>query len=593
MAISSSLDLILPCCNTRRKNHNFLLVSTHNTVRFFALSFSNPPFPLANSRHCSSPIWANASANPLAIESALKLMDSQDFTIPNAHNLNGLLCRLFKDPQTEEFAYEYYRKAKEIPDFKPQKSTLNHLVRLISSCIGARKFKIVACILGALGSNGELAVSAFDSAMRGFNKLHMYRTTIDVYEQMKSLGIVLDSGCYSRIMQAYSKTSDYEEVVRLFKELEDRKLDPAPFSTKIHGIMLESLGKLGRAFEALELFREMIKKGVSENSLMYSSLICSFVSIRNAEKAKELLQEAVSKKMLRDPWLFLKLVLMYLEEGLVEKTLEVVGAMKSAKMKVSDCMFSSIVNGFSKKRGHGAAAKVYEELVSQGCEPGQVTYAVVINVYCRLGLYPRAETLFQEMEQKGFVKCVVAYSSMVAMYGKTGRLRDAMKLVAKMKERGCKPNVWIYNTLLDMHGRAKNVRQVEKLWKEMKRRSVVPDKVSYTTIINAYCRAGELETCTKYYQQFRLNGGVIDRAMGGIMVGVFSKTSQIEKLVKLLQDMKSEGTSLDGRLYQSALYAFKDAGMQMQARWLHENFGTVQDSDLTDRSRPKSEYLIR
>nr|ABK95746.1 unknown [Populus trichocarpa] len=180
--------------------------------------------------------------------------------------------------------------------------------------------------------------------------------------------------------------------------------------------------------------------------------------------------------------------------------------------------------------------------------------------------------VFSEMEEKGFDKCVVAYSSMISMYGKTGRARDATRLVAKMKLKGCEPNVWIYNSLLDMHGRAKNLRQVEKLWKEMKRRKVAPDKVTYSSVISAYNKSKEYEMCVRYYHEYRINGGVIDGAMAGIMAGVFSKISRIDELVKLLRDMKSEGTPIDERLYRSATNAMRDAGLDIQAKWLQDSF---------------------
>ncbi|XP_006420695.2 pentatricopeptide repeat-containing protein At5g13770, chloroplastic-like [Citrus sinensis] len=388
------------------------------------------------------------------------------------------------------------------------------------------------------------------------------QSKLHYYEKMKSAGIVLDSGCYCQIMEAYYKISDSEKVAALFLECESRKLDLTPSSTHMYKILCDSLGKSGRAFEALKFFRDMKEKGILEDPSVYASLICSFASITEVKVAEELFKEAEEKGMLRDLEVFLKLVLMYIEEGMVEKTLEVVESMKNAKVNISDCISCVIVNGFSKRRGYWAAVKVYEQLISQGCIPGQVTYASIINAYCRIGLYSKAEKVFIEMQQKGFDKCVVAYSSMVAMYGKTGRIRDAMRLVAKMKAKGCEPNVWIYNSLMDMHGRAKNLRQVEKLWKEMKRRKVTPE----------YNMARGFDMFVKFYNEFKMNGGVIDRAMAGIMVGVFSKLSQIEELVKLLGDMKSEGTKLDERLYHSAMNALRDAGLQMQAQWLQQNF---------------------
>ncbi|XP_024465304.1 pentatricopeptide repeat-containing protein At5g13770, chloroplastic isoform X2 [Populus trichocarpa] len=410
--------------------------------------------------------------------------------------------------------------------------------------------------------------------MKGYNKLHMYGSTISVHEKMILAGIPLDSRCYCQIMKAYYKLGDAEKVVALFNEFESRKLDSKPMILRqIFKILCLSLGRSGQAFQALEYSRDMRKKGILEDSSIYSSLICSFANIREVEVAEELFKEALEKRMLRDPEIVLRLVLMYIEEGQMEKTIEIVKVMKgTANLKVSDCIFCAIVNGFSKRRGFSAAVKVYEELKYDGCDPGQVTYASVINAYCRAGLYSKAEMVFSEMEEKGFDKCVVAYSSMISMYGKTGRARDATRLVAKMKLKGCEPNVWIYNSLLDMHGRAKNLRQVEKLWKEMKRRKVAPDKVTYSSVISAYNKSKEYEMCVRYYHEYRINGGVIDGAMAGIMAGVFSKISRIDELVKLLRDMKSEGTPIDERLYRSATNAMRDAGLDIQAKWLQDSF---------------------
>ncbi|KAI8022344.1 Pentatricopeptide repeat-containing protein [Camellia lanceoleosa] len=489
---------------------------------------------MPNSTGCPSSILEDPSSSTTQPPPILQLNPKiQHFTAEDedAHflsggDLNGFICSLFEDPQTQELAYNYYEKAKQNPDYEflPKKSTLNYLIRLVSCCVRARKFKLAHTLLQVFKTDNEIATLAFDSAMKGYNKLHMYSSTIDLYGLMKSSGIVLDFGCYSRVMEAYMKTGDFDRVVSLFEQLETRSStaiidstsSPTPIFREIYGILCESLGKSGRAFEALEFFRDMKKKGIPEDHSIYSSLICSFARIREVQIAEELLMEAESNKMLRDPAVFLKVVLMYVEEGLLEKTKEIVAAMKRVKIRVSDCIFCAIVNGFSKRRGLRAALEVYEDMILEGCEPGQVTYASIINVYYRLGLYLKAEKAFSEMENKGFDRCIVAYSNMVAMYGKAGKLRDAMRLVAKMKERGCEPNVWIYNSLLDMHGRLLKLRQVEKIWKEMKRRKIVADK-----------------------------------------------------------DMKTEGTQLDGRLYRSALNALRDAGLQVQAKWLQQSFGTM------------------
>ncbi|XP_048229955.1 pentatricopeptide repeat-containing protein At5g13770, chloroplastic [Ricinus communis] len=610
MAISRSPDWSVASIKSCRKPHKIIVFTpSWKTLPFLSLPcFSNLSLFQLNASSCPSPILEEPSTNFPVIQLDFRVQNSQEYQIPDSKSLNKFLCGILRDPRTEHLAYEYYKKATERQEFRPDKPMLKLLIRylmqsknwdlilpvaddfnkynvlpdsntcsrLVYSCIKTRKFRIVESLLECFKCYSEIPVLAFDSAMRGYNKLHMYSSTISVYEKMKAAGIFMDSGGYCHIMKAYQKIGNTGKVLALFHEFESRELKHSRLAlTQIYRVLCDSLGKSGRVFEALEYFGDMRKKGILGDSQIYASLISSFASIREVHVAEELFKEAEENKMLKGPEIFLKLVLMYVDEGLLEKTLEIVKVMKRLKVRMSDCIFCAIVNGFARRRGFRAAVRIYEELKSDGCEPGQVTYASIINAYCRTGLYSKAEMVFLEMQGKGFDKCVVAYSSIVAMYGKTGRTRDAMRLVAKMKVKGCEPNVWIYNSLLDMHGRVKNLRQVEKLWKEMKRRKVAPDKVTYTSVIAAYNKAKEFETCVRYYHEYRFNGGVIDKAVAGVMVGVFSKIGRIDELLKLLQDIKTEGTQLDGRLYRSAFNALRDAGLQMQAKWMQESFEAI------------------
>lgn len=602
MAISSSSDWTLASMNSSRRIHfissfklnSFSLISTSN-VRFSQLNSTSFPFPLLEEEQTPS--------------------CSKPYRIPNSNqddNLNDFLSGLFQDNRTAELGFEWYQKAQKKPEFRTKRSTINLLVRylirsnkwdcllsifdhdvkhykvvpdaytcskLITRSIRARKFRVAETVLEVLKSINDCESAfdlAFESAMRSYNKLHMFRSTVSTFEILISArNLFPNSGCYFQIMKAYFKLGNFEEAIVLYRDLESEQFDLIPFSSQIFEIVCQSLCKLGREFEAIEMLRTWEDKEhhLKDTPKVYSTLIYSFASIREMKVAEDLLREAAKKKILKDSVLFLKLISIYVDEGLPEKTLEMIEIMKAANLRVSDCICCSIVNGFSKIKGLNAAIRAYELLVLQGCEAGQVTYASMLNIYCRLGLYSKAETVFSEMQQRGFDKCIVAYGSIMVMYGKIGRIKDAMRLVALMKERGCKPNVWIYNSLLEMHGRAKNLRQVEKLWKEMARRKVAPDKVSYTSVLSAYNKAREFQTCLRYYHEYRINEGKIDMAMAGIMVSVFSKMGRIDELVKLLQDMKFEGTNLDDRLYRSALNALRDAGLQLQAKWLlQENF---------------------
>ena len=95
----------------------------------------------------------------------------------------------------------------------PDSSTCS---KLVSGCIRARKFKIFETLLEVFNSNGKVSVLAFGPAIRGYNKLHMYRSTIVAFGKMISTGVVPDSECSCHIMEAYMRLGDSEKVVEFF-----------------------------------------------------------------------------------------------------------------------------------------------------------------------------------------------------------------------------------------------------------------------------------------------------------------------------------------------------------------------------------------
>ncbi|GLT55398.1 hypothetical protein SLA2020_285230 [Shorea laevis] len=277
MAISSCSDWPLTCINSRRSNsHRLNFIPTCKMLSFLSVSCSKFQNFRVNSSGCSpsTPILEEASAGGLPVVelNVVEFPDSEQCTIPDSDNLNDLLRRLFRDPQTEELAYEYYEKVKQQrPEFRPDKSTLKHVIRyllsskkwdvisllfkdlknshvfpdgstcskLVSGCIRARKFKIVESLLQVFKSNKEISMLTFGSAMRGYNKLHMYRSTIAAFRKMKSAGVVPDSECYCHVMEACGKIGDSEKLVRLFGEIQSRheELDfySSPFCPRITG----------------------------------------------------------------------------------------------------------------------------------------------------------------------------------------------------------------------------------------------------------------------------------------------------------------------------------------------------------------------
>ena len=200
-----------------------------------------------------------------------------------------------KDPRTEDLGLEYYEKAKLSSQYQPQKTTLKSLLRylvkskkwdlisvisrdikmyqvlpdkvfcaeIVSTCIKNRKFKIVDLFLDSLEIDKEIVGFGYESALRSYNKLHIYSLTIDLYEKMKLNDVVLDLDGYVLVMEAYKKVGRYKKVLEIFSELEGSiKQEDTEASSRVYGVLLEALGKLGQSEKAIEQFKQMGEKGI-------------------------------------------------------------------------------------------------------------------------------------------------------------------------------------------------------------------------------------------------------------------------------------------------------------------------------------------
>ncbi|KAE8735526.1 hypothetical protein F3Y22_tig00000340pilonHSYRG00562 [Hibiscus syriacus] len=242
MAISGSPDWSLASTDS-------FTSKPRKSVLFFApckKTLHFVPFPTSN-----LPLFhINSSCNsPSAITDHPSSSSSSSGNVP-VTGLNGLLCGYYKTLQVKmshmistckqreprvharetmlKLLIRYFVQSKKWDlimslshDFKRYNVFPNGYTcsRLINTCVKARKFKVVEALLEAFRSDEELAVIAFNSAMAG-------------------------------------------QSLFLVDEFETRNLNSTPLAPRAYSILCDALAKSSRAYEALEYFRDMRKKGL-------------------------------------------------------------------------------------------------------------------------------------------------------------------------------------------------------------------------------------------------------------------------------------------------------------------------------------------
>ncbi|XAR60656.1 hypothetical protein NMG60_11034114 [Bertholletia excelsa] len=204
--------------------------------------------------------------------------------------------------------------------------------------------------------------------------------------------------------------------------------------------MIACLAKNGKAFEALELFREMMLEthDLPPNSVTMVSVLQACAALAALDQGK-LIHGYILRKGL-DSILPVSsaLVTMYAKCGKLELGREIFDKMDKRDVVSWNSMISSYgIYGFGRQ-----AIQAFEEMIYKGVSPSPISFVSVLGACSHAGLVKEGKVLFKSMvKEHEIYPTVEHYACMVDLLGRANQLEEAAKLIEDMRtEPG--PTVW-------------------------------------------------------------------------------------------------------------------------------------------------------
>ncbi|KAG2277497.1 hypothetical protein Bca52824_060052 [Brassica carinata] len=293
-------------------------------------------------------------------------------------------------------------------------------------------------------------------------------TKLGIEPSVVTLGSLLNGFCRgNRFREALSLvdamgSGRWSEAARLVRDMiKRRKLDP---NVIFYSGMIHVFVKEGNLFDAVNLYKEMIRRSVDPNVFTYNSLInglcidgrlgeakrmfdsmrCSPDLSKRVEDGMKLLCHMSREGIIGDVFTYNTLIHGYCQAGKLSVALKVFGRMV-------DCGVAPDVVTYNVEK---AMVMVEDMEKREGMYVDIVTYSIIIRGMCRSGKVREAWCLFCSLALKGVKPDAIAYRTMIAGLSRKGRRREADKLCRKMKEDGIiMPIKCIHNdeTLRDHH----------------------------------------------------------------------------------------------------------------------------------------------
>ncbi|PSR95084.1 Pentatricopeptide repeat-containing protein [Actinidia chinensis var. chinensis] len=302
------------------------------------------------------------------------------------------------------------------------------------------------------------------------------KEVFDLYREMNRIGIPSDRFTYTYVLKACVASDSlvsllnrgreihahilrhgYETHVHIMTTLVDMYarfgcvpcarwvFDEMPVTNVFSwSAMIACYAKNGMAFDALELFREMVHetRDLLPNSVTMVSVLQACAALAALEQGK-LIHGYILRKGLDSVLPVINaLVSMYARCGKLELGQRVFAQMDKRDVVSWNSMISSYgIYGYGTK-----AIQTYKEMVVQGISPSPITFVSVLGACSHEGLVEEGRIMFQSMvKEHRIYPNVEHYACMVDLLGRANLLDEAAKVIEDMR---IEPGQTVWGSLL-------------------------------------------------------------------------------------------------------------------------------------------------
>lgn len=335
-------------------------------------------------------------------------------------------------------------------------------------------------------------------------------------------GFEFGDGIRTALMVAYCKCNDMDSAVTSFSMMPGGS-DVISWTALISGYLQN-----GGAARAVDLFRQMIREGVSPNSFTYSVILTAhpFVSpsVVHAQVIKTSYEglSTVGTALLDT----------YFKQGNPDAATKTFDSI----LEKDIVSWSAILAGYAQIGDSERAIKVFMKLGREGSiRPNEYTFSSVINA-CT-GPTSGAEQgrqLHGCSIKSGFSCALVVSSALVTMYAKRGNIENANKVFQRQRER----DSISWNSMISGYAQHGDGKKALETFEEMRCQNVPMDAVTFIGVISACTHAGLVVEGEKYFKMMVEDHDIEPKEEHySCMVDLYSRAGMLEKAMEVIMSM--------------------------------------------------------
>lgn len=288
-----------------------------------------------------------------------------------------------------------------------------------------------------------------------------------------------DAVSWTIMITGYFKKKEVGKSLKLFEMMP--KKDNVAWTAVISGLVDN-----GKYQEGVQMFIEMLRKGIKPNFLALSSVVIASAGLASLSQGYQVHACVIKSNLALDLSIQNTLISMFSKCGIVKDAYWVFTDIEAPNI----VSFNSMITGFAQNGLGTEALKLFNDINNAGLVPNNLSFLTVLSACVHMGLVDDGWHIFNSMRNTYKIEPGPDhYACMVDLLGRAGLLDEALDILKSMP---CKPHAGVWGALLGaskIHMRVDLAKLASEELINLEPNNAIP----YVVLSNLYSAAGEKE----------------------------------------------------------------------------------------------------
>ncbi|GMN60448.1 hypothetical protein TIFTF001_029540 [Ficus carica] len=376
------------------------------------------------------------------------------------------------------------------------------------------------------GGDGKMDIVAWTAMITGYVQDGLPEEGINVFEEMKNVGLVPDRATYVTVINACVGMGKLDYACELFAEM------PSP-NVVAWNVMISGHAKAGYVEEAIIFFVRMMKSGVKPTRSTLGSILSAVASLGAFDYGSLIHAHAVKQGLDSNFYVGSSLINMYSKCQKMDASKKVFDVVDVKNV----VMWNAMLGGFAQNGFAFEVVELFANMKGCGVQPDEFTFTSVLSACACLTFLDLGRQLHSVIIKNKLAMNLFVGNALMDMYAKSGALMDARKQFERIRNRD---NV-SWNAIIVGYVQEGDEAEAFNIFRRMTSHGFMPDEVSLASILSACADVQALKKGQQVHCLSVKSGLETSLYAGSSLIDMYAKCGAIEAAHKVFSFMPERG----------------------------------------------------